>query len=268
MIQIFKGFWTVEDVAKAPNKIFIYGDNDMQTGLGGQAIIRNESNTLGIRTKKKPSHEKDAYYTDSEFEDNKKKILKDIKKISDELLFGTIIVFSEGGCGTGRAKLKEKAPKTFQFLCDTLLQKFGYHNELARVVPRPSELKTSKELAMNYEHNKLSHSQLVPGQFRKELLEQNIYTTFDAIKEGLRTATTRSEKFKKGENVIFKSTTTQERLVCKVLCDSYPVKGMKREDWSKLEGWATNYFDLNPDIIKKFQFKFEYLYSYNFVDKK
>ena len=116
MIQIFKGFWTIEDVTKSPNKIFIYGDDDLRTGIDGQAIIRNESNTLGIRTKKRPSHEEDAYYNDSEFEDNKKKILKDIKKISDELLFGTIIVFSEGGCGTGRAKLKEKAPKTFQFL--------------------------------------------------------------------------------------------------------------------------------------------------------
>jgi len=266
MIQIFKGFWTIEDVKKSPNKIFIYGDNDLLTGLGGQAIIRNESNTLGIRTKKKPSHEKDAYYTDDEFEDNKKKITQDIKKILDELLFGTIIVFSEGGYGTDRAKLKEKAPKTYQFLCDILLQKFGYHNDLGKIVPKPSDLKKAKELAMNYEHNKLGHSQLVPGQFRKELLEKKVYTTFDAIKLGLRTATTRSDKFKKGENVIFKSNTS-ERLVCRVLCDSYPVKDMKREDWSKLEGWSTNYFDLNPDIIRKFQFRFEYLYSY-FVDSK
>ena len=61
MIQVFKGFWSIEDVIKSPNKIFIYGDNDLRTGLGGQAIIRNESNTLGIRTKKKPTHEKDAF---------------------------------------------------------------------------------------------------------------------------------------------------------------------------------------------------------------
>mgnify|MGYP006999672235 CR=1 FL=1 len=54
MIQVFKGFWSIEDVIKSPNKIFIYGDNDLRTGLGGQAIIRNESNTLGIRTKKFP----------------------------------------------------------------------------------------------------------------------------------------------------------------------------------------------------------------------
>ena len=65
MIQIFKGFWTVEDVTKSPNKIFIYGDDDLQTGVDGQAIIRNESNTLGIRTKKRPSHEEDSYYSDS-----------------------------------------------------------------------------------------------------------------------------------------------------------------------------------------------------------
>lgn len=267
MIQIFKGFWTIEDVTTSRNKIFIYGDNDMQIGLGGQAVIRNESNTLVIRTKKSSDIQNDAYYTDSEFEDNKKKILRDIKKISDELLFGAIIVFSDSGYGTGLAKLKEKAPNTYKFLCDILLEKFGYHNELGKIVPRPLELKTSRELSMNYEHGKLGHSQLVPGQFRKELLDQNIYTTFDAIREGLRKATTRAEKFKKGENVIFKSTTS-ERLVCRVLCDSYPVKDIEREDWSKLEGWATNYFDLNPDIMKKFQFRFEYLYSYYLDDKK
>ena len=261
MIQVFKGFWSIEDVIKSPNKIFIYGDNDLRTGLGGQAIIRNESNTLGIRTKKKPTHEKDAYYTDKEFEDNKKKIIQDIKKISDELLFGTTIVFSEGGYGTDRAKLKEKAPKTFKFLCDILLEKFGYHNELGKIVPRPSELKNAKELSMTYEHNKLSHSQLVPGQFRQELLEKNIFTTFDAIKAGLRTATTRTEKFKNGEFLIFKSNKTSERLVCKVLCDSYPVTIISKEEWSRLEGWVPNYFDLNPDTLKKYQFRFEYLYS-------
>jgi hypothetical protein len=262
MIQVFKGgFWSIEDVIKSPNKIFIYGDNDLRTGLGGQAIIRNESNTLGIRTKKKPTHEKDAYYTDKEFEDNKKKIIQDIKKISDELLFGTTIIFSEGGYGTDRAKLKEKAPKTFKFLCDILLEKFGYHNELGKIVPRPQELKNAKELSMSYEHNKLGHSQLVPGQFRQELLEQNIFSTFDAIKVGLRTATTRTEKFKMGENIIFKSNKGPERLVCKVLCDSYPVTSISKEEWSRLEGWLPNYFDLNPDTLKKYQFRFEYLYS-------
>ena len=68
MIQVFKGFWSIEDVATNPNKIYIYGDNDERKGLGGQAIIRNEPNTIGIRTKKKPSTEKGAYYTDKEFD--------------------------------------------------------------------------------------------------------------------------------------------------------------------------------------------------------
>ena len=114
---------------------------------------------------------------------------------------------------------------------------------------------------MSYEHNKLGHSQLVPGQFRQELLEQNIFSTFDAIKVGLRIATTRTEKFKMGENIIFKSNKSSERLVCKVLCDSYPVTSISKEEWSRLEGWLPNYFDLNPDTLKKFQFRFEYLYS-------
>ena len=67
--------------------------------------------------------------------------------------------------------------------------------------------------------------------------------------------------YNEGENLIFKSNKTNERLVCKVICDSYPVTNITREEWSKLEGWLPNYFDLNPDTLNKFQFKFEYLYS-------
>lgn len=261
MIQVFNGFWNIDDVVKSPNKIFIYGDNDQRTGLGGQAIIRNEPNTIGIRTKKKPATDRGSYYNDKEFEKNKKKILEDINKILDELLFGSTIVFSEGGYGTDRAKLKERAPKTFDFLCEILLEKFGFHNELGKIVPKPSELKFAKILSMNYEHNKLGHSQLVPGQFRKELIERNILTTFEAIKVGLRKATTRSEKFRKGEIIIFTSRKTDEKLICRVTTSSYPVGDISKDEWSVLEGWQSNYFDLNPDTLKKYQFRFEYLYS-------
>jgi len=34
MIQVFKGFWGIEDVAKNPQKIYVYGDNDQRSGLG------------------------------------------------------------------------------------------------------------------------------------------------------------------------------------------------------------------------------------------
>ena len=53
--------------------MFVFGDNDKRTGRGkesGQAVIRDNSNALGIRTKKSPYE----FYTDKELESNKKKI--------------------------------------------------------------------------------------------------------------------------------------------------------------------------------------------------
>ena len=41
-VEIFPGFWTLEDVRNSKGKIFIYGDNDARFGKGGQSIIRDE----------------------------------------------------------------------------------------------------------------------------------------------------------------------------------------------------------------------------------
>jgi hypothetical protein len=55
-----------------PNKLFLFGDNLERKGFGGQAAaMRGEPNAIGVPTKKKPSHFPDAYFTDSEFEQNK-----------------------------------------------------------------------------------------------------------------------------------------------------------------------------------------------------
>lgn len=129
-VEIFPGFWTLEDVRNSKGKIFIYGDNDARFGKGGQSIIRDEPNTIGIRTKKLPYSDDNSYYNDLEFEENKNKIIEDIDNILLQSLLGKIIVFSNGGYGTDRAKLQEKAPKTFQFLCDILLDKFNYNNQI------------------------------------------------------------------------------------------------------------------------------------------
>ena len=61
-IEIFKGDWTINDVKKNPNKLFIFGDNNARLGKGGQAIIRDLPNVMGIRTKKGPSRKAAAYY--------------------------------------------------------------------------------------------------------------------------------------------------------------------------------------------------------------
>lgn len=117
-VIVFNGFWTLDDVRKHPDWLFVYGDNDLHTGKGGQAIIRDEPNAMGIPTKKKPDDDNGSFYSDSELDSNRKKISQAVSSIRDAM-DGSIysaLVFPKDGLGTGRAQLNTKAPNTFGYL--------------------------------------------------------------------------------------------------------------------------------------------------------
>jgi len=128
MIEIFNGNWKINDVKYQLNKLFIFGDNDLRIGKGGQAIIRGLNNTIGIRTKKAPNNNHNSFYSDEEYDQNILKIKEDIDKILNKMKDGYIIVLSNGGYGTGLAQLNLKAPKTFKYLCDELFDNFNFKN--------------------------------------------------------------------------------------------------------------------------------------------
>lgn len=94
------------------DKVFIFGDNLTGKGKAGQAIIRDEPNAFGIPTKKAPSTNDNAYFTDNEYEQNIKAIDEAINKIPRN----KEIVIPEDGLGTGLAQLETRAPKTFEYL--------------------------------------------------------------------------------------------------------------------------------------------------------
>jgi hypothetical protein len=118
--------YTDADVKANPNTIYVFGDNTKRTGTGGQAQIRNNPNAMGIATKLAPSMEESAFMTDLDLASNKSVIDSDIAKIKAT---GKSIVLPKDGFGTGLAKLKEKAPQTFTYLNQRLLQEFGFNNE-------------------------------------------------------------------------------------------------------------------------------------------
>ena len=65
-------FITRKYVRANPDKIFLFGDILLGRGYGGQAAaMRCEPNAIGIPTKKMPTHQTDAFFTDAEFEENK-----------------------------------------------------------------------------------------------------------------------------------------------------------------------------------------------------
>ncbi|BCS83105.1 hypothetical protein QLL95_gp1018 [Cotonvirus japonicus] len=119
-IIIFKGFWNVEDVEINPKALFLYGDNNVKIGKGGQAIIRDLPNTFGIPTKKYPSNHSSSFYTDKEFQQNAENITNAINSIIMLSNKYDYVVLPENGFGTGLSELPQRAPKTYKYLSDQI----------------------------------------------------------------------------------------------------------------------------------------------------
>lgn len=130
-IYIWEGNWTEQDVKDNPEFIFVFGDNMLKEGRGGQAVIRDCSNSVGLRTKIKPSMEKNAF-----FSDNKKSftiVSNDLRRIEDLLFLDNDIILSQNGYGNGLAKLPSKAPKLYRYLnlnLKILISIYGNKEEL------------------------------------------------------------------------------------------------------------------------------------------
>lgn len=129
MIIIKQKWIKREDLQANPNVIYLFGDNLLRAGLGGQAAeMRGEPNAVGICTKLSPS----KFMSDLEFEKNKEIIDLDFKtlrqKISqlhsfwDFVKGRTVVVIPYDGLGTGLAELPTRAPKTYKYLCEKLEQ--------------------------------------------------------------------------------------------------------------------------------------------------
>lgn len=107
---------TRKQIQRNPDILFIFGDNDERKGLGGMAKeFRGEANSIGIRTKKKPSNYESSFYTDIEYIENTIKIIEDIKIIREKMKKYIGICLPEG-IGTGLSELDKRCPNTYLFL--------------------------------------------------------------------------------------------------------------------------------------------------------
>ena len=128
-VEEFSGFWTREQVAKQTDKVFLFGDNieDAITGYvptSTQAVIRGLPNAIGIATKRDRKtvsnpNDTDSYFHNTDYAEFKDIVDKAIQKAKDS---GKIIVIPADGIGTGKAMLKEKAPKLFEYLQQQLIK--------------------------------------------------------------------------------------------------------------------------------------------------
>lgn len=119
-------FITREYIRANPDWIFLFGDNLVQRGFGGQAAaMRGEPNAVGIPTKKRPSYSPDAFFIDTEFDQNKAAIDLAFNRLAEAVTNAIqAIVIPSDGLGTGRAELDKRAPRTFAYLQSRLKELF------------------------------------------------------------------------------------------------------------------------------------------------
>lgn len=102
------------DLQANPNVLYVFGDNLLREGMGGQAgEMRGEPNAVGWPTKRKPTMSEDAFFTDSDedFIDVWNAVENDIDRIIKHLIDGGILVVPSDGIGTGLSQLPERAPE-------------------------------------------------------------------------------------------------------------------------------------------------------------
>ena len=123
--EICADFYTPKLLRSNPDKIYVFGDNMKGFGKGGQAIIRDEPNAFGVPTKRYPSKDNWAYFSDKE--DERLAVLSNLRKL---YVIGQtkVIVFPSCGIGTGLAKMSEKSPKIFEQMNGILREFFGFDN--------------------------------------------------------------------------------------------------------------------------------------------
>ena len=108
-----------------PNDIFVFGDNLIGEGKGGQAIIRDEPNAFGIPTKRLPSMRPNAFFGDRRDEASSLFALLNILAELKNTNGNGRIVFPSAGLGTGLAKMEEKSPKLYKAMNEFIKENFG-----------------------------------------------------------------------------------------------------------------------------------------------
>lgn len=107
--------WYTPDLLQAnPNFTFIFGDNCLRMGMGGQAAIRGEPNAMGLATKWAPNTNDPDYFDD----DDAALIGADLVQVLVHAQTHDVVIpFTDRvELGTGLSQLPERAPKLYAVL--------------------------------------------------------------------------------------------------------------------------------------------------------
>jgi hypothetical protein len=120
---IHQKFVNREDLQANPKILYLFGDNTIRRGYGGQAgSMRGEPNAIGVRTKNLPNNTAKAFFSDANYDNNCDMIDADLVPVWAHLKAGGHVVIPLDGLGTGLSDLPNKAPDTNEFLVGRLKQ--------------------------------------------------------------------------------------------------------------------------------------------------
>jgi hypothetical protein len=124
-----------EDLRANPGILYLFGDNLLRVGLGGQAAeMRGEPNAVGVATKKAPGMRESDFFTDDDYDKNILGFAKDLRRAFEHAQRDGVVVLPYDGLGTGLSELPQRAPKTYRFLEDAIerLDNIGRFETTAR----------------------------------------------------------------------------------------------------------------------------------------
>ena len=125
-IIVTSNWYTPQFVASNQTYLFVFGDNLLRVGKGGQAVVRDLPNTFGVATKATPSMDEKAFFDDSN-DKHLEQLKTDLGMLKEIGKSGSYfaILFPRSGLGTGLAQLREKAPNTYAEMLCILEKDFG-----------------------------------------------------------------------------------------------------------------------------------------------
>ncbi len=124
-VEIEDRLFTEKLLRANPEKIYVFGDNMKRYGKRGQAVIRGEPNAYGIATKRYPSMDDWAFFSDKP--DEFDCVLNDLRGLY-KLAKTHTIVFPVAGIGTGLADMEKRSFALWSKMCWVLEFYFGYVN--------------------------------------------------------------------------------------------------------------------------------------------
>ncbi len=105
------------DLQSNTTTLYLFGDNLIRKGLGGQAsAMRGEPNAIGIATKRAPGMRDTDFFSDDDYDETVAEIALDFAPAKVHVALGGLLVIPTDGLGTGLSELPTRAPRIHEFI--------------------------------------------------------------------------------------------------------------------------------------------------------